>query len=71
MEQDGDCHEEGHTHQCHRIACIELLGAFLKKIEPTVSVINWEEATLADFEEFTQSFEADSDSFDAETAAAG
>ncbi len=51
--------------------CIELLGAFLKKIEPTVSVINWEEATLADFEEFTQSFEADSDSFDAETAAAG
>ncbi len=48
-----------------------MLGAFLKKIEPTVSVINWEQATLADFEEFTQSFEADSDSFDAETAAAG
>ena len=32
--------------------CIELLGKFLKKIEPTVSKIDWDKATLADFETF-------------------
>jgi hypothetical protein len=51
--------------------CIELLGAFLKKIEPTVSKVDWDKATLADFEAFGTQFEADSNSFDAETEAAG
>lgn len=51
--------------------CIDLLASFLKKIEPTVSDIDWEKATLADFEAFNTQFEADSASFDAETAAAG
>jgi hypothetical protein len=51
--------------------CIDLLASFLKKIEPTVSDIDWEKATLADFEAFNTQFEADSASFDAETAAEG
>ena len=51
--------------------CIELLSTFLKKIEPTVSEIDWDTATLADFESFGESFQAESDAFDAETTAAG
>jgi len=51
--------------------CIELLGSFLKKIEPTVSVIDWDQATLAEFETIGQQFEADSSSFDTELATAG
>ncbi len=51
--------------------CIDLLGSFLSKIEPKVSSIDWDEATLADFEAFTKEFEADSNSFDAEISAAG
>ena len=51
--------------------CIELLGKFLKQIEPTVSKIDWDKATLADFEAFGNSFQAESDSFDKDTSAAG
>lgn len=51
--------------------CVELLGKFLKQIEPTVSKIDWDKATLADFESFSNSFKAESDSFDKETTAAG
>ena len=51
--------------------CVELLGKFLKQIEPTVSKIDWDKATLADFEKFGDSFQAESDSFDKETSAAG
>jgi hypothetical protein len=51
--------------------CIELLSAFLKKIEPTVSAIDWDKATLGSFEEFGDQFKTESDAFDAETAAAG
>lgn len=51
--------------------CIELLGKFLKQIEPTVSKIDWKKATLAEFEAFGNSFKAESDSFDKETTAAG
>ena len=51
--------------------CIELLGKFLKQIEPTVSKIDWDKATLADFEAFGNSFQAKSDSFDKDTSAAG
>ena len=51
--------------------CIELLGKFLKQIEPTVSKIDWAKATLGDFEAFGNSFKAESDSFDKETTAAG
>jgi hypothetical protein len=51
--------------------CIELLSTFLKQIEPTVSAIDWDTATLGDFEDFEDSFKTQSDAFDAETAAAG
>jgi hypothetical protein len=51
--------------------CIELLATFLKQIEPTVSAIDWDKATLGEFEEFSKQFEAESDSFDSQTAAAG
>jgi len=51
--------------------CIELLGKFLKKIEPTASKIDWNTASVADFETFSKQFETDSNSFDAESAAAG
>ena len=51
--------------------CVELLGKFLKQIEPTVSKIDWDKATLADFEAFGDSFQAESDSFDKDTSAAG
>jgi hypothetical protein len=51
--------------------CVDLFTAFLKKIEPTASKIDWQAATLADFEAFGKQFQADSDSFDTQTAAAG
>lgn len=51
--------------------CIELLGAFLKKIEPTVSKVDWDKATLSDFEAFGKQFQAESDAFDTQTSAAG
>ena len=51
--------------------CIELLGSFLKKIEPTVSKVDWDTATLADFEEFGKQFQTETDAFDSQTAAAG
>ncbi len=51
--------------------CIDLLAAFLKKIEPAAAAIDWEKATMADFQGFGQQFKAESDSFDTQTAAAG
>jgi hypothetical protein len=51
--------------------CIDLLGAFLKKIEPTVSAIDWDKATYGDFQKFGEKFQPESDSFDAQTEAAG
>lgn len=51
--------------------CIELLGTFLKKIEPTVSAIDWDTATLGEFQDFGDQFKTESDAFDAETASAG
>jgi hypothetical protein len=51
--------------------CIDLLTEFLKKIEPTVVDIKWDEVTVADFNAFGQQFKAESDSFDTRTAAAG
>jgi hypothetical protein len=51
--------------------CIELLSSFLKKIEPAASAIQWDKATLRDFEAFTDKYKTESDAFDTETAAAG
>jgi hypothetical protein len=49
--------------------CVELLGQFLKKIEPVVSKIDWDKATLADFDTFGEQFKTESDAFDAQTTA--
>jgi hypothetical protein len=51
--------------------CIDLLAAFLKKIEPTVSKIDWDKATMAEFQAFGQQFQTEADSFDTQTEAAG
>ncbi len=51
--------------------CIEMLGQYLKKIEPTVSKIDWDKATLGDFNKFGEQFKTESDSFDAKSTAAG
>ena len=51
--------------------CIDLLAAFLKQIEPTVSTIDWDKATLGDFQAFGDKFKTESDAFDTQTAAAG
>lgn len=51
--------------------CIELLSTFLKKIEPTVSEVDWDTATLGEFEDFGDQFKTESDAFDAQTAAEG
>ncbi len=51
--------------------CIDLLTEFLKTIEPTVAEIDWDEVTVADFDDFGEQFKAESDSFDTRTAAAG
>jgi hypothetical protein len=51
--------------------CIELFGKFLKEIEPTVSKIDWDKATLGDFNKLGEQFTTESDSFDAELTAAG
>jgi hypothetical protein len=51
--------------------CIDLLSTFLKQIEPAAAAIDWEKATLADFDSFTAEFKTESDSFSAQTEAAG
>jgi hypothetical protein len=51
--------------------CIELLGKFLKAIEPVVSKVDWDKATLGDFDKFGEQFKTESDAFDADTTAAG
>jgi len=51
--------------------CIDLLAAFLKQIEPVASTIDWDTATLGDFEAFGNQFSAESQVFDDATAAAG
>jgi len=51
--------------------CRDLMSDFLKDIEPIVSPIDWDNATLADFEAISAEFEARADQFDADSDAAG
>lgn len=51
--------------------CRDLMSDFLKDIEPIVSPIDWDNATLADFETISAEFEARADQFDADSDAAG
>lgn len=51
--------------------CISLLTQFLKQIEPVVSTVDWDKATLSEFESLGQQFATESNAFDTQTAAAG
>ena len=51
--------------------CRDLMSDFLKDIEPIVSPIDWDNATLADFETISTEFEARADQFDADSDATG
>lgn len=48
--------------------CRDLMSAFLKDIEPIVSPVDWDNATMADFEQVSVDFEARAEQFDLETA---
>ncbi len=50
--------------------CRDLMSDFLKDIEPIVSPIDWDNATLADFEMISAEFEMRADQFDADSEAA-
>ena len=50
--------------------CRNLFGDFLRDIEPTVSEIDWDNATMADFETLSTQLQTQSDSFDDQIAAA-
>ena len=51
--------------------CIKLFGEFLKKIEPIVSPIDWNKATMGQFESLGDQFQSESDALDAQSKAAG
>jgi hypothetical protein len=51
--------------------CIELMGAFLREIEPTVSTIDWETATLDDIDALSTTIDQPSLDLDEASAAAG
>ncbi|MEM9656191.1 MAG: hypothetical protein AAGA65_29160 [Actinomycetota bacterium] len=51
--------------------CRDLMSDFLKDIEPVVSPLDWDNATLADFETISAEFEARADQFDEDSDAAG
>lgn len=51
--------------------CLSLLTDFLKKIEPAVKDVDWKNATLADMTALGEQFQAESDTFDTQSAAAG
>jgi hypothetical protein len=51
--------------------CLALLTDFLKTIEPVVQDVDWKTATLADMTALGEQFQAESDSFDSQSAAAG
>lgn len=51
--------------------CLDVMEQFLLDIEPIVSPIDWDNATLADFEAIAPEFDVIADEFDAATEAAG
>ena len=50
--------------------CLDLTAEFLRTIEPIVSSIDWENATMNDFEMIADDFEAEAEAFDIESAEA-
>ncbi len=72
---DGDDNDDGDTVSVSSLddvpeVCRDLMSAFLKDIEPIVSPIDWDNATLTDFETISDEFEARADQFDADSDAA-
>lgn len=51
--------------------CVDLLVETLQLIEPTVSAIDWETATMTDFQSLSDDFETELSSLDDRTSAAG
>jgi hypothetical protein len=51
--------------------CRDAFADFLQQIEPTVSEIDWDTATMADFETLTTDLQAQSESFGEDMATAG
>lgn len=51
--------------------CVDLLREFLRDIEPVVSAIDWQQATIAEFESLGTDFEDVSRDFDAESTRLG
>jgi len=51
--------------------CRDAFGDFLRVIEPTVGDIDWETATMADFEALSEQLDTQSSSFDEDMEAAG
>jgi len=51
--------------------CRQEIVRFMREIEPIVSSIDWQTATLADFEDIATDFEAKSEEFDTATLSAG
>ena len=51
--------------------CIKLYSQFLKQIEPIVSPVDWNKATMAQFESLGTQFQTESDALDAQTKASG
>lgn len=51
--------------------CRDLMAEFLRDIEPIVSPIDWDTATLTEFETISTEFEARADQFDADSDATG
>lgn len=51
--------------------CLDLMGAFLKEIEPVVSEVDWENATMNDLQALGEQFEERGSQLDDDIAAAG
>jgi hypothetical protein len=51
--------------------CRDAFGDFLRQIEPTVEDIEWETATMAEFEALSEQLDTQSSSFDEDMEAAG
>lgn len=76
MEDDASSSEDDATTSVSSIddipqVCRDLMADFLKDIEPIVSPIDWNTATMADFESISGEFEARADQFDMDSDAAG
>jgi hypothetical protein len=67
-EDDGDTIEVSSLDDIPEV-CRELMADFLREIEPIVSQVDWDNATMADFEAISAEFEPLADEFDAQTEA--